>query len=212
MNLEHKFAPIEAEVDEKGVIEGYASRFGIKDQGGDIVVKGAFGRSIGERKPKMLWQHDPSKPIGKWVDVKEDATGLSVRGQINLDVQAGREAHALIKDGAIDGMSIGYRSRNAVKTKDGRELRNLDLWEISLVTFPMLKEATIDMVKSLDSMDASETKNFLEKHLRDAGFSRAQAKQGASLLAQDVLDRRDVSDATAVTADDLRQIVRGLSA
>lgn len=211
MKLEHKFAPLEAEVDAKGTIEGYASKFGIKDQGGDIVVKGAFSASLDERSPKMLWQHDPSQPIGKWIEAKEDSTGLIVRGQINMDVQKGREAHSLIKDGAIDGMSIGYKTRKAKNVKDARELSDLDLWEISLVTFPMLKEATIDQVKSLVEMDDHEIKKYLEGNLRDAGFSRSQAKQGASLLAKEVLGARDDPDATAVMAD-VRQILGGLSA
>lgn len=210
MKLERKFAPLEAEVDEKGVVEGYASKFGIQDQGGDIVVKSAFSKSIGQRIPKMLWQHDPSEPIGIWTDVKEDDTGLFVRGQINMDVQRGRETHSLIKSGAIDGMSIGYRTRKATKNKSGaRELSDLDLWEVSMVTFPMLLEATVQAKSLSDFTEINEQKNFLEEILRDAGFSRTQAKHGASVLAKDVLGERDAPDATAVMAD-IRQIVRGL--
>ena len=211
MKLEHKFAPLETEVDAKGTIEGYASRFGIKDQGGDIVVKGAFSASLAERSPKMLWQHDPSQPIGKWIDAKEDSTGLVVRGQINMDVQKGREAHSLIKDGAIDGLSIGYKTLKARNVKGARELSDLDLWEISLVTFPMLREATVDHIKSLSEMGEHEIKKFLEDHLREAKFSRSQAKQGASLLAKEVLGVLDGPDATAVMAD-VRQILGGLPA
>jgi len=210
MKLEHKFAPLDAEVDEKGAVEGYASKFGIVDQGGDIVVKSAFSKSLASRKPKMLWAHDPSQPIGTWSEVKEDETGLYVRGQINMDVQRGRETHSLIKSGAIDGMSIGYRARKATKNAAGnRELSDLDLWEVSMVTFPMLLEATAQ-VKSLSDLEQPhEIKNFLEDILRDAGFSRTQAKHGASVLAKDVLGERDAPDAAAVMAD-LRQIVRGL--
>lgn len=129
MKLDHKFTALEAEVSEDGALEGYASRFGVKDQGGDIVTKGAFLNSLSERRPKMLWQHNPAQPIGKWTDVKEDSTGLLVRGQLNMEVQKGREARALIKDGAMDGLSIGYKSQKVKKTKAGRELKELDLWE-----------------------------------------------------------------------------------
>lgn len=89
MKLDHKFTALEAEVSEDGALEGYASRFGVKDQGGDIVTKGAFLNSLSERRPKMLWQHNPAQPIGKWTDVKEDSTGLLVRGQLNMEVQKG---------------------------------------------------------------------------------------------------------------------------
>ncbi|MGC1497296.1 MAG: HK97 family phage prohead protease [Sulfitobacter sp.] len=210
MTLEHKFAPLDADVDEKGRVEGYASKFGVEDQGGDIVVKSAFSKSLAVRLPKMLWQHDPSEPIGIWKEVKEDNTGLFVVGQINMDVQRGRETHSLIKSGAIDGMSIGYRTRKAVKTKSGaRELSDLDLWEVSLVTFPMLLDATVQ-AKSLDDFDQPhEIKRFLEDHLRDAGFSVKQAKQGASLLAKDVLGERDAPGTSAEMAEELRQLIRG---
>ena len=210
MTLEHKFAPLEAEVDEKGAVEGYASKFGIEDQGGDIVVKSAFSKSLAGRMPKMLWQHDPSQPIGIWTEAKEDDTGLYVKGQINMDVQRGRETHSLIKSGAIDGMSIGYRTRKAVKTASGaRELSDLDLWEVSMVTFPMLLEATVQ-AKSLGDFDQPhEIKRFLEKTLRDAGFDRDKAKQGASLLAKDVLGERDAPETSAEMAEELRQLIRG---
>lgn len=210
MNLEHKFAPLEADVDEKGAVEGYASKFGIEDQGRDIVVKSAFSKSLSGRMPKMLWQHDPSQPIGIWNEAKEDEIGLYVKGQINMDVQRGRETHSLIKSGAIDGMSIGYRTRKATKNKFGaRELSDLDLWEVSMVTFPMLLEATVQ-AKSLSDFDQPhEMKNFLEDTLRDAGLSRTQAKHGASVLVKDVLGERDAPDAAAVMAE-IRQIVRGI--
>jgi len=162
--------------------------------------------------PKMLWQHDPSEPIGIWTEAKEDETGLLVVGQINMEVQRGRETHSLIKSGAIDGMSIGYRTRKAVKAKDGsRELSDLDLWEVSMVTFPMLLEATVQ-AKSLADFEGdngAEIKNFLEEHLRDAGFSRMQAKHGASVLVKDVLGGRDVPDAT-VDITDIRRLLSSL--
>lgn len=131
------------------VISGYASVFGAQDQGGDIVQPGAYGVSLGRleksgRGVKMLWQHDPTQPIGVWDEVREDAHGLFVKGQLLLEVQVAREAHALLKAGAIDGLSIGYRTLRSEKTASGqRMLHEIELWEVSLVTFPMLPQARV---------------------------------------------------------------------
>lgn len=130
-------------------IEGYASLFGKRDQGGDVVAAGAYGGSLarlaaGGRRVKMLWQHDPTQPIGVWDEVREDATGLWVKGRILADVEKGREAAALLAAGAIDGLSIGYRTIRAERDSKGqRLLTELELWEVSLVTFPMLAEARV---------------------------------------------------------------------
>jgi len=140
-------------------IEGYASLFGVADQGGDVVVAGAYARSLrrilGEgRQVKMLWQHDPAQPIGVWDEVREDSKGLWVRGHILTEVEKGREAAALVAAGAIDGLSIGYRTVAAEKDAKGqRLLREIDLWEVSLVTFPMLPEARV-AAKGKDPDDA----------------------------------------------------------
>ena len=149
--LEMKFARIGADVhvSDGTCIEGYASVFGIVDQGGDVVARGAYARSLGElmkagRRVKMLWQHDPAEPIGIWEEVREDAKGLYVKGRILVEVERGREAAALVAGGAIDGLSIGYRTVMAERDGKGRRvLRDLDLWEVSLVTFPMLPEARV---------------------------------------------------------------------
>ncbi|WP_045389156.1 HK97 family phage prohead protease [Falsirhodobacter sp. alg1] len=129
-----------------GAIEGYASLFGQRDQGGDVVRPGAYGASLaalGDRRVKMLWQHDASEPIGVWDEVREDAAGLFVKGRILPDVARGREAIALLDAGAIDGLSIGYRTVRAERDAKGRQLAELDLWEVSLVTFPMQVEARV---------------------------------------------------------------------
>jgi len=152
MGLETKFARFDGETGLKGTCEisGYASVFGAADQGGDVVVKGAYGRSlkalaVGGRSVKMLWQHDPARPIGVWDEVREDKKGLWVKGRILVDVQAGSEALVLISAGAIDGLSIGYRTIQAEKDQKGhRLLHEIDIWEVSLVTFPMLPEARVE--------------------------------------------------------------------
>lgn len=131
------------------VIEGYASYFGAPDKGGDIVVAGAYGASLNAlagmgASVKFLWQHDPAQPIGVWDEVREDAKGLYVKGRLLNDVARGREAIALIEAGAIDGLSIGYRTVRAQKNDKGqRLLSELELWEVSLVTFPMLGDARV---------------------------------------------------------------------
>jgi len=131
------------------VVSGYASLFGIKDQGGDTVQKGAYAVSLkamakAGRQVKMLWQHDPTQPIGVWDEVREDATGLFVKGRILTEVEKGREAAALLTAGAIDGLSIGYKTVKAERDGKGqRLLSELELWEVSLVTFPMLPEARV---------------------------------------------------------------------
>lgn len=150
--LETKFARF----DEAGLtvtkgreIEGYASLFGACDQGGDIVAPGAYAASLKRlegdgRRVKMLWQHNPTEPIGIWDEVREDARGLYVKGRLLKEVARAREAAALIEAGAIDGLSIGYRTVKAGKTTKGlRLLSELELWEVSLVTFPMLPSARV---------------------------------------------------------------------
>lgn len=146
--LEVKFQKFDSDLtlDDEFVIEGYASLFGAKDQGGDVVEKGAYAKSLGaDRKVKMLWQHDPNEPIGIWDEVREDDRGLYVKGRLLESVSRAREAAALTKAGAIDGLSIGYRTVKSHKNEKGlRCLSEVELWEVSLVTFPMLPEARLD--------------------------------------------------------------------
>ncbi|MEX0286746.1 MAG: HK97 family phage prohead protease [Paracoccaceae bacterium] len=144
--LERKFARFGDELTvTDAVIEGYASLFGQADQGGDVVAKGAYEASLAKGGGvKMLWQHDPAHPIGVWDEVREDDRGLWVRGRLLDSVEKGREAAALIAAGAIDGLSIGYRTVKAAKNEQGRKvLTELELWEVSLVTFPMLPSARV---------------------------------------------------------------------
>lgn len=156
---------------EENRIVGYASLFGSKDQGGDVVEKGAYTASLAKlqqagRGVKMLWQHDPSQPIGVWDQVIEDKKGLYVSGRILEEVRAGAEALALLRAGAIDGLSIGYKTVKAARTNTGtRALQEVDLWEVSLVTFPMLPEARVQ--SSSEDDDAA-----LARALADA-FSSA---------------------------------------
>ena len=170
--MERKATPfdIKAAPDAEGRFEGYASVFGNVDQGGDIVAPGAFTKSLAAgRKVRMLWQHDPAQPIGVWDDVTQDAKGLFVKGRILSDVAKGREALALMTAGAIDGLSIGYRVKDATREKGARRLNDLELHEISIVTFPMNDAAGVTGIKAIT------TEREFEGFLRDAGYSRKEA-------------------------------------
>jgi HK97 family phage prohead protease len=139
-------------VEPDGSFAGYASRFHVVDLGRDLVLPGAFTESIarrGVRGIRMLFQHDPAEPIGVWTALVEDARGLYARGRILAEVARGREVLALMRAGAIDGLSIGFRTvEGRTDAKSGiRRLSRIDLWEISVVTFPMLPEARVAAVK-----------------------------------------------------------------
>lgn len=171
-NREHKFSKVDLkELTDDGEFEGYASVFGQRDQGDDVVQKGAFRGSLTQRKPKMLFQHDPSQPIGMWTDVREDDYGLLVRGRILSKVARGAEVLELMRAKVLDGLSIGYRTLKASRDERSgvRTLMEVDLWEISVVTFPMLPSATIDAVKG------EWTKRDVERVLREAGMPNSMA-------------------------------------
>jgi HK97 family phage prohead protease len=140
-------------IDESGVFEGYASLFGVPDLAGDVVEPGAFRDSLSRRGARgvgLLWQHDPATPIGRWLSLIEDRRGLKVRGRLSLEVMRARELRALMRDGAVDGLSIGFRTgrARADPATGRRHLISIDLWEVSLVTFPMLPGARVTAVKS----------------------------------------------------------------
>ncbi len=173
--LELKFCKSEAAVSlvDGSVIEGYASLFGLADQGGDVVQPGAYARSLDRiaaqgGSVKMLWQHDPAQPIGIWEEIREDGRGLYVTGRLLSEVARAREAAALIQAGAIDGLSIGYRTVSAAKDGKGRRLlEEVELWEVSLVTFPMLREARV--AAKGDALDGDLLRELAE------AFDRAAA-------------------------------------
>lgn len=135
-------------IDSNGRFEGYASIFGKIDKGGDVVMPGAFAKSLRNRparQVRMLFQHDPKEPIGRWFDIFETDIGLKVRGQLTAKVQRSDALAALIEHGSVDGLSIGFRTVRASRANAAkpRRLWEVDLWEISVVTFPMLESARI---------------------------------------------------------------------
>jgi HK97 family phage prohead protease len=162
-----------------GVISGYASLFGETDLGGDIVAKGAFRDSLrrnGPARVRMLFQHDPTEPIGVWDEIREDSMGLRVRGRLALKVARAAEVWSLIQEGAIDGLSIGFKAVSARRdARSGvRRLERVDLWEISIVTFPMLPEARIAALKAAPPLVPKRAPLGLATS--HAGSIRAQAE------------------------------------
>jgi uncharacterized protein len=165
-----------------GTFEGYASIFNRRDMGSDVVLPGAFRNSLASRGAggiRMLFQHDPAQPIGVWERLYEDARGLYARGRLTTEVAKAREVLALMRAGAIDGLSIGFRAVDG--KRDGRTgIRNLaeiDLWEISVVTFPMLPEARVASVKARAFAGSVPTEREFERWLtQDAGFTRTEAR------------------------------------
>lgn len=174
-------------VREDGEFEGFASTYNNRDLGGDIVMPGAFAKSLESgRKVKLLWQHDPSRPIGTVLSFAEQASGLKMKGKLLLSTTAGREAYENIKAEAVDGLSIGYRVlKDEYDTaKQARLIKAADLIEVSVVTFPMNPKALITAVKAED-FDPRE----LERSLREAGISRADAVTAVGVLKKAL--RRD---------------------
>ena len=125
-------------------IEGYASLWGVADLNGDVVARGAFAATLartGAQGVRMLHQHEGRSVVGVWEDLVEDDRGLRVRGRIMDWSPEARFAGALARAGALDGLSIGFRAVRARKDRRLRVLSEVDLWEVSLVTFPMLPGA-----------------------------------------------------------------------
>jgi HK97 family phage prohead protease len=189
------------QIAEDGIFEGYASVFGVKDYDGDVIVKGAFKSSVekmdGGKRPKMLWQHNPSIIIGKWLNMYEDERGLYVKGQLFLDTQKGLESYTLMKHGELDGMSVGFNIANAyMNEQKNRVIDDLELWEISVVTWGANPEALVTSVKSI--------RDF-EKFLRDSGFSRKDATRIAShgFKSSETLEQeqRDADEQKAITLE-----------
>ncbi|MEO1793986.1 MAG: HK97 family phage prohead protease [Pseudomonadota bacterium] len=180
---EVKFCALDLkEVTLEGVFEGYASLFDREDLGRDVVKRGAFRETVAKRGVdgiRMLFQHDPAQPIGVWQRIHEDARGLHVRGRLMSDVAKGREVLSLMRAGAVDGLSIGFRaSRVRQDRKTGtRHLIKVDLWEISVVTFPMQPEARVSSVKAHPFAGKPPSEREFERWLtQDAGFSRSDAR------------------------------------
>lgn len=213
MNLLTKSVELEIkEFSEKG-FTGYGSVFSTIDQGGDIVVPGAFEKSLTKwksngRQVPVLWQHKTDEPIGSWPELKEDDHGLLGNAELwTDDAPYARIAHKGMKTKTITGLSIGYRvKREEYDKKAGaNRLIELDLVEISVVTNPMHDDARIDSVKSMIEAGRMPTLREFEEFLRDAGgFSKAQAEKIASNGLKQLLR----GDPGSVTGEELLRVWR----
>ena len=194
-------------LDDSGAFEGYASVFDVTDGFDDCVAPGAFAASLarsgGGRGVKMLWQHDAAEPIGAWDAIAEDQRGLYVRGRLLLDVRRGAEAHALLKAGALDGLSIGYTTVEAAldPATGARRLTEIDLWEISLVTFQACPGAQVTAVKG----EPPQTIRAFESFLRDAGGYSHNAAGAIAHGGFKALARRDAESGSAALVASLRR-------
>jgi HK97 family phage prohead protease len=208
-------------IEESGKFSGYGSIFGNVDSARDIVEPGAFAESLAEHRrkgsrPKLLWQHNPDEPIGRWLDLAEDGKGLFVLGQLNMGVQRAREAHALLKEGDIDGLSIGY-SVVASEPDAGKNvirLKKLWLYEISIVSMAANDRARVDDVKGarfedfarrLRDGDPPSIKEF-EDILREAGVPKAMATQIASVGYSKAIRSESEGKAKEPAADAFRAL------
>ena len=192
---------------------GYGSVFGEIDSYNDVVVKGAFNTSLAKHKTKnrkvvMLHQHQANNPIGVYSVVKEDDTGLYVEGEINLKVQQGREDAALMEQGALTGLSIGYNTVNAKydPESDLLFLTEVDLWEISPVTFPAGDTARVNSIKAIESADSIRD---VESILRDAGFSKTEA-QALISKARGFVPRSESVVISKQTADTIKSAIHSI--
>jgi len=175
------------DVEDSGIFKGYGSMFGGKpDSHGDIIVSGAFLKTLnnGGRNGTgiaMLYQHDARRPIGVWTELKEDKRGLKVTGQLAMKTQDGNTTFELMKIGALRGLSIGYDTvqREVDEKKKVNYLKEVELWEISPVTFGANLRAQVTAVKEQEfkeQLQQAETERDLEKLLRESGYSKTDAQ------------------------------------
>lgn len=199
-----------------GAVEGYGSVFGVRDNYDDVIAAGAFAESLKAHKaagtmPAMLWQHDAGEPIGVWTEMAEDSKGLRIKGQLALDTTRGKEAYALLKLGALNGLSIGFMSKQWAYDRDTevRTLTEIDLWEVSLVTFPANVKARVTNVKA--AADEVAAPKDAERILREAGFSKADATAFVSRVMRLGEERSESAKSTAQalrTADRLLSLLQ----
>lgn len=201
-----------------GVFSGYASLFNEPDLGNDLIANGAFKQSIRKRGAaniRMLYQHDPTEPIGRWDIIREDNKGLFVEGRLVKSSPRANEVLALLNERAIDGLSIGFRTiKSRRDRKTGlRVITEADLWEISVVTFPMQPQARIADLKGASQYTTNalpSTREFENWLTRDAGLTRRQAKTVISRGFAELKGTRDVADNSIDLAEKMRSATRQL--
>lgn len=203
-------------VQEDGFFSGYGAVFGNVDWYNDVILPGAFAKSLEKwaeknKMPPVLWNHNDGEPIGVYTNIYEDEKGLFVEGRLLIDdVPRAKSTHALLKAGAIDGLSIGYKTKKANQQTNGiRELIELDLGEISIVTMPANEESLITSVKSkLEEGELPSLSEF-EKFLRESGFSKSQATAIAGKGLRHLLSESEDEKFQAKSISNALNILKG---
>lgn len=213
------------DLSDEGVISGYGAIFNNVDEYGDRIVPGAFSKCLAKfaaakTAPVMLWNHNPDKPIGVWTEMAEDKKGLKVTGKLIMEVPLAKEVHALLKAGAMRGLSIGYRTISDAIEGNVRLLKEIDLWEVSPVTFPANTKAGVTSVKSANAWEEfgrrlregtpPSIKEF-EDILREVGVPKTLATQIASVGYAKAIRSESEGEANAQALADLRDAVSAFS-
>ena len=203
-------------VQEDGFFSGYGAVFGNVDWYNDVILHGAFQKSLQRweekgKMPPVLWNHNDGEPIGVYTNIYEDEKGLFVEGRLLIDdVPRAKSTHALLKAGAIDGLSIGYKTKKANQQTNGiRELIELDLGEISIVTMPANEESLITSVKSKLEEGELPTLPEFEKFLRESGFSKSQATAIAGKGLRHLLSESEDEKLQAKSISNALNILKG---
>jgi len=212
LEIKAQISALGEDADEDGIFEGYGSIFNNTDLGNDVIVNGAFTKSIartGAKGVKLLYQHKTDMPIGVYESIEEDEKGLKVRGRLAMKTQAGRETYELMKMGALDGLSIGFRTSPKGQSYDPknktRVIKEVELMEISVVTFPMNPKAKVQTVKGQE-LSIREWENGL----RDAfNLSRSEAKMAAKAV-QDAFSQRDADEQMQPDVDAIKNLTQKL--
>tara|TARA_R110000851_G_scaffold312144_2_gene472627 strand:+ start:130 stop:963 length:834 start_codon:yes stop_codon:yes gene_type:complete len=212
LDIKAEISAVDEEDEEYGVFEGYGSIFNNTDLGNDVIVNGAFTKSIkktGAKGVKLLYQHKTDMPIGVYESIEEDEKGLKVRGRLAMKTQAGRETYELMKMGALDGLSIGFRTSPKGQSYDPktrvRKINEVELMEISVVTFPMNPKAKVQKVKGQE-LSIREWENGL----RDAfSLSRSEAKMAAKAV-QDAFTQRDAEEKVNPDVESIKNLTQKL--
>ena len=212
LEIKAQISALNEDEEDDGIFEGYGSIFNNTDLGNDVIVNGAFTKSIkrtGAKGVKLLYQHKTDMPIGVYESIEEDEKGLKVRGRLAMKTQAGRETYELMKMGALDGLSIGFRTSPKGQSYDPkkkvRKISEVELMEISVVTFPMNPKATVQTVKGQE-LSIREW----ESGLRDAfNLSRSEAKMAAKAV-QDAFSQRDAEEQMQPDVDAIKTLTQKL--
>ena len=205
----HDFGFQVKEVRSSGTFAGYGSVYSVVDQGDDVVAPGCFSQSLADWSskgslPALLWQHRSGEPIGCYTAMKEDAAGLYVEGKLALKTQRGAEAYELLQMKAISGLSIGFMTReDTFDQKTGiRTIKKADLWECSLVTFPMNDQARVASVKNVNEITDRKS---AERYLRDVGgFSQTEATAIVARI-------KSLGQGKPAVDDEMQQLLRAFS-